>query len=72
MSIARLKSLNGLKSNLIFPNQVLKVSGSSKVQQTVLQTQVVVHIQCNQEIRYLSLHRNITQHIKNYAIKWFK
>ncbi|KAK58223.1 LysM peptidoglycan-binding domain-containing protein [Staphylococcus lugdunensis] len=30
MSIARLKSLNGLKSNLIFPNQVLKVSGSSK------------------------------------------
>ena len=30
ISIAKLKSLNGLKSNLIFPNQVLKVSGSSK------------------------------------------
>ncbi|PAK68980.1 N-acetylmuramoyl-L-alanine amidase, partial [Lentilactobacillus parakefiri] len=29
ISIAKLKSLNGLKSNLIFPNQVLKVSGSS-------------------------------------------
>lgn len=29
ISIAKLKSLNGLTSNLIFPNQVLKVSGSS-------------------------------------------
>ena len=29
ISIAKLKSLNNLTSNLIFPNQVLKVSGSS-------------------------------------------
>ncbi|MEQ6002346.1 LysM peptidoglycan-binding domain-containing protein [Staphylococcus saccharolyticus] len=29
ISITKLKSLNGLTSNLIFPNQVLKVSGSS-------------------------------------------
>ncbi|MGW9856945.1 N-acetylmuramoyl-L-alanine amidase [Staphylococcus hominis] len=29
ISIAKLKSLNGLTSNLIFPNQVLTVSGSS-------------------------------------------
>ncbi|PNZ67477.1 LysM peptidoglycan-binding domain-containing protein [Staphylococcus croceilyticus] len=29
ITIAKLKSLNGLSSNLIFPNQVLKVSGSA-------------------------------------------
>ena len=29
ITIAKLKSLNGLTSNLIFPNQVLTVSGSS-------------------------------------------
>ncbi|EHJ09058.1 LysM domain-containing protein, partial [Staphylococcus simiae CCM 7213 = CCUG 51256] len=34
ISIAKLKSLNGLTSNLIFPNQVLKVSGSTGVSNT--------------------------------------
>lgn len=29
ITVSKLKSLNGLSSNLIFPNQVLKVSGSS-------------------------------------------
>ena len=34
ISIAKLKSLNGLTSNLIFPNQVLKVSGSTGASNT--------------------------------------
>ncbi|PWZ83961.1 LysM peptidoglycan-binding domain-containing protein, partial [Staphylococcus pseudintermedius] len=34
ITIAQLKQYNGLNSNLIFPNQVLKVSGGSSTSRT--------------------------------------
>ena len=73
ISIAKLKSLNGLKSNLIFPNQVLKVSGSSSSttkSRATSNSGSVYTVKAGDSLSSIAAKYGTTY--KNHAIKWFE
>ena len=63
ITVSKLKSLNGLSSNLIFPNQVLKFQDLLIIQVVQITVIQVVHILLEQGIVYHLSLVDMVQHI---------